>query len=775
MGVIETKDSKFSPGVLSMLPLFYVGWSDSVLSPSEMNMIHKQLDQLEFLTEEDRTYLVKWTDPTDPPSPEIFRNWIQAIRTHAAKIEDSKKTSLVNLGLELAQASIGYNKEEIWKSPKTKLALEEMGTALGVTTLNSQQLLLGKVQNDSIQVEEKNLGFSDKDMLAILDGDNKDINDRMRKLLRDPAFSNKPVKNKEEYRLEILRQCRELATQGLSGYAFPKEYGGSAKYGEHIAVFEMLGFHDISLTIKFGVQFGLFGGAVMGLGTEKHHKKYVQSLIKTDLLGCFAMTETGHGSNVKGLETTITYDSKSDELIVHTPHDKASKEYIGNALHSTMAAVFGQLIVDGESQGVHCVLVTVRDENGKETPGVRVKDCGYKMGLNGVDNGMFWFDQVRVPRENLLDRFGTINDSGEYESKIVNPNKRFFTMLGALITGRVSVGLAGISASKSALTIAIKYGLQRRQFAPKDGMPETILMDYPSHQHRLLPKLAKTYAYHFALQALAVELVETPRDGDFRKVETKAAGLKALATWHTTETIQECREACGGKGYLDENRLSDLKADTDIFTTFEGDNTVLLQLVAKGVLTEFQRSLSENSFYGVIKFLSSRLSHRIIEISPAYANNTSTEHLLDPKFHAHAFKYRKEKLVLTVSQRMRSYLGQRINPNDAYMRCQMHMLELAKAYTEELVLEEFHKAIEKVENAELKSALHNLAALYALQTIQDIKGFYLENEYFEGNKTKAIRRMIAKLNRDLRPMAGTLVDAFGIPEELLGAQIVLYN
>jgi len=775
MAVIESKKTNFSPGVLSMLPLFYVGWSDSVLSPSEMKMIHKQLDQLEFLTEEDRSYLIKWTDPTDPPSPEIFKSWILAIRNHSENIDDSKKTSLVNLGLELAKASIGYNKEEIWKSPQTRKALEEMEMALGVGTLTSQQLLLGKVQNEEVDIEEKTIDFSAEDMLDVLDGNNKAINNRMRKLLRDPAFANKGIKNKEAYRLEILRQCRELAKQGLSGYAFPVEYGGFAKYGEHVAVFEMLGYHDISLTIKFGVQFGLFGGAVMGLGTEKHHRKYVEPLIKTDLLGCFAMTETGHGSNVKGLETTIHYDSSTDELIVHTPHEKASKEYIGNALHSSMAAVFGQLIVNGENQGVHCVLVNVKDEKGDTSPGVRVKDCGYKMGLNGVDNGMFWFDQVRVPRENLLDRFGTINDAGEYESTIVNPNRRFFTMLGALITGRVSVGLAGISAAKSALTIAIKYGLQRRQFAPKDGMPETILMDYPSHQHRLLPKLAKTYAYHFALQALAVELVETPRDGDFRKVETKAAGLKALATWHTTETIQECREACGGKGYLDENRLSDLKADTDIFTTFEGDNTVLLQLVAKGVLTEFQKSLSESNFYGVIKFLSSKLSQTIIEISPAYAGNTSTEHLLDPKFHAHAFKYRKEKLLITVSQRMRKYLGQRINPNDAYMRCQMHMLELAKAYTEELSLEEFQKAIDKVENPAVKEVLHKLSALYALQTIQDQKGFYLENEYLGGNKTKAIRRMIAKLNQELRPMAGTLVDSFGIPEELLGAQIVLYN
>ncbi len=773
MSNITTKKAKFSPGVLSMLPMFYVGWSDSVLSPSEMELIHKQLNQLDFLTEEDRKYLIKWTDPKDPPSPEVFKEWVREIKAYANNIEESKKTSLVNLGIELATSSIGYQAEEIWKSPKTKTALLEIESALGVNGQNSQQLLLNKVGQQT-EIEDESY-FDPEIMLDVLDGKNKEINERMRKLLRDPAFAYSTVKNKDEYRLEILRQTKELAKQGLSGYAFPKEYGGGSKIGEHIAVFEMLGLHDLSLTVKFGVQFGLFGGAILGLGTEKHHREYIEPMIKTDLLGCFAMTETGHGSNVRGLETTAHYNKEKDTFIIKTPHENASKEYIGNALHSQMAAVFCQLIVNDENHGVHCILVPIRDKQGSLLPGIRVKDCGYKMGLNGVDNGMLWFDDVEVPKENLLNRFGDVDVNGQYVSEISNPSKRFFTMLGALITGRVSVGLAGVSASKSALTIAIKYGLKRRQFAPKEGAAETILMDYPSHQERLLPRLAKTYAYHFALQDLAEEMVNTGRDGDFRKVETKAAGLKSLATWHTTDTIQECREACGGKGYLDENRLSNLKADTDIFTTFEGDNTVLMQLVAKGVLTEFRKSFSENNFFAVMKYLSERFSKKLIELNPSYANNTSASHLLDPRFYAHAFRYREEKLTLSISTRMRKYLGQRIDPNDAFLKCQLHMIELGAAYSERLALTSFQAAIEKVDNARTKEVLEKLCQLYALSIIQQEKGFFLENEYLGSSKTKAIRRMIAKLNQELRPLAGLLVDSFGIPEELLGANIVLYN
>ncbi|PWG73801.1 acyl-CoA oxidase, partial [Enterococcus hirae] len=78
-------------------------------------------------------------------------------------------------------------------------------------------------------------------------------------------------------------------------------------------------------------------------------------------------------------------------------------------------------------------------------------------------------------------------------------------------------------------------------------------------------------------------------DKDRREVEAVAAGLKAFATWHATDTIQTCREACGGQGYLAVNRFAALKADTEVFTTFEGDNIVLQQLLAKGLLTDYKK------------------------------------------------------------------------------------------------------------------------------------------------------------------------------------------
>src|SRR4051812_34338580 len=327
------------------------------------------------------------------------------------------------------------------------------------------------------------------------------------------------------------------------------------------------------------------------------------------------MTETGHGSNVQALRTTATYEDGA--FVVHTPDDDARKDYIGNAARDgRMAVVFAQLIAGGAARGVHALLVPIRDAHGEPAPGVRLEDCGAKLGLNGVDNGRIWFDHVRVPRENLLDRYAPVSEDGTYFSRIENPTKRFFTMLGTMIQGRVSVSGASISSSKVALTIAVRRALERRQF----GEAEALLMDYRTHQRRLLPALATTYALSFAQQRLVDELhaVFTTESSDRkrRELETLAAGVKAVATWHASETIQSCREACGGARYLRPSRFATLKADTDGFTPFEGDNTVLLQLAAKNLLPDYKDAFGALAPLARAQFVASQALGALAERTP---------------------------------------------------------------------------------------------------------------------------------------------------------------
>src|SRR3954470_15055027 len=380
-------------------------------------------------------------------------------------------------------------------------------------------------------------------LTSLLDGTYVEIRNLTRKRLVEHAAILQDARelSTADFRERVLQVVKELASTGQTGMGFPAEHGGGGDIGASIAAFETMAFGDLSVLVKVGVQFGLFGGAILQLGTKKHHDAYLAPLVRAELMGCFAMTETGHGSNVQALGTAARYDVDSGEFVLTTPDDLSRKDYIGNAAaHAQMAVVFAQLVIGGASEGVHAFVVPIRDEQGNVLPGIRIEDDGAKIGLNGVDNGRIWFDGVRVPRDNLLNRFADVTEDGRYTSPIDNPDKRFFTMLGTLVQGRVCVSGAGINAAKVALTLAVRYAVRRRQFTATSPDEEQLLLDYGLHQRRLFPLLAENYALHFAQEELAhrtheVFSVPTGDDEDEqarRELESRAAGTKAFGTWH---------------------------------------------------------------------------------------------------------------------------------------------------------------------------------------------------------------------------------------------------
>ena len=164
------------------------------------------------------------------------------------------------------------------------------------------------------------------------------------------------------------------------------------------------------------------------------------------------------------------YEADSGEFVIDTPHEEARKDWIGNAaLHARSATVFARLIVRGEDHGVHALLVPIRSPEGDIVPGVEIEDRGAKVGLEGVDNGLIRFTGVRVPRTNLLDRFATVDEKGRYASPIPSADRRFFTMLGTLVAGRISIAAASVSAAKVGLTVALRWSTRRLQFGPSGG------------------------------------------------------------------------------------------------------------------------------------------------------------------------------------------------------------------------------------------------------------------------------------------------------------------
>ncbi len=625
------------------------------------------------------------------------------------------------------------------------------------------------------------------DLRALLDGHYREVRELVRTNLVEHAriLEDAEQMSRADFRERVKDVVVDMAGTGQTGMGFPEEYGGGGDIGASVAAFETLALGDLSVLVKVGVQFGLFGGAILQLGTKSHHDLYLADLIAGRTMGCFAMTETGHGSNVQALGTVARYDAETEEFVITTPDDASRKDYIGNAAaHAELAAVFAQLEVDGESHGVHAFVVRIR-RDGAVVDGVRIEDCGDKMGLDGVDNGRIWFDELRVPRTALLNQFAEVTPEGRYLSPIDNANRRFFTMLGTLVQGRVCVGGAGINAAKVALTIATRYADRRRQFEAGSTDEEELLLDYGMHQRRLIPLIAENYALHFAQEVVAGQLHDvfsgvTTDEQARRMLEARAAGTKALGTWHATRTIQECREACGGAGYLSENRFAALKADTDVFTTFEGDNHVLLQLVAKGLLTDYSSEFEDMDQFGMVRFVAGvavetvvertavhKLFQSIRDLLPGGDEWDQEAGLLDPNYQLAMLRFREEHMLGGVARRLKRGIDSGMSPGAVFSRVQDHVIATARVHTERLVLEAFVAKAASVPDGDTKVALNLLCDLYALTTIEADRAWFMEHGRLSSARSKAISREVSGLCRKIRPIAVDLVDAFGVPDAML--------
>jgi acyl-CoA oxidase len=636
-------------------------------------------------------------------------------------------------------------------------------------------------------VTPKTSRFDPAGLRRLLDGRYADVRDEIRTVMRRPEFAPVVALPTAEYRERVLDWARSLAAEGLTAPGFPERYGGRGDPGANVAGFETVALGDLSLLVKFGVQFGLWGGAVQQLGTERHHERYLRPTASLELPGCFAMTEAGHGSDVQQLRTTAAYDADASEFVLDTPDDEARKEYIGNAAcHGRVAAVFAQLVVAGENHGVHCLVVELRDEDGAIRDGIRIEDCGEKMGLNGVDNGRIWFDQVRVPREALLNRYGDVDADGVYSSPIESAGRRFFTMLGTLVQGRVCISGASVSAAKSALTIAVRYGLRRHQFGPEPGR-EVPILDYRTHQRRLMAPLAKTYALHFAQAELVDRFDGVMRDHEApererRELESLAAGMKATASWHAVHTIQTCRECCGGAGYMSVNRFAALRADTDIFTTFEGDNTVLMMLLAKGLLTDYAEHFGELNPVGTVTFVAGQavetvierlFARQIVQVIGDFVSRGDDDDLLAPEDQLALFEWREGHITAAAAQRFKRGLDEGHEPFEVFRAVQDHAVNAARAHMATVLLAAFQRAVAGCEDEGLRSVLKLLCDLYALADLESDRAFFMEHGRLSGPRCKAITREVNRLCNEARLRAAELVDAFGIPDEMLAAPIGL--
>lgn len=739
------------PELRPYLPLLYLAWADGDLGPSERALIQRHVEAQPWLKPRLREALQSWLDER-PPDAVSLAKLRSAIVDAVQTLSRRGQRSLAALAESMAALS-----------PETRATLESLQRELGVTPAALQ--LQAEVEPEAQRPVPT---FVPGRLQHLLDGRFAATREAARRFLAEPKHRALYGVDKERHRSQVFDWLRELADLGFGKLAFPGVTSDAAAgLGPFLATFETLGVGDLSLVVKFGVQFGLWGGSIYFLGSESQKQQYLPRVASLAAPGCFAMSEVGHGSNVADLETLARWDAEKQRFILHTPSESARKDWAGNAAwHARYATVFAQLEVGAERHGVHAFVVPIRSEAGDALPGVRIGDCGHKLGLNGVDNGRLWFDQVELPRDALLSRYAEVTERGEYRSPIESPSKRFFTMLGTLVGGRIAVASAGLSAAKLGLSVALRYASERRQFGATSA-PETLLIDYPSHQRRLIPLLATTYAFHFAIDGVRERFLALRPDDDTRELEAEVAGIKAGATWHATQTLQACREACGGQGYLAVNRIADARADADIFTTFEGDNTVLLQLLAKGLLTGFKKRFAEQ---GPVRMVAAQLRAAVVLTNPFTSRGTDAQTLRDAQHQLSILEYRETSLLQSAVRRVQKRLAGKGDPAKALNEVQEHLLALAQAHVDASTMRAFIAGIAKAEGAE-REVLERLRALYGLTLLEQHTAWFLENGVFEAARARSVRKLVPTLFDELRGDVVALTEAFGIPDVCLAAPI----
>lgn len=594
-------------------------------------------------------------------------------------------------------------------------------------------------------------------MHAFLFPDHRNLRAKVREFIStSPAFTKKPDLSEG---VKKQREWCQKACEALINERFVSLLDLKRDAYKYFAFFESLYLADASVAVKLSTHFNHFGVYVLNVGTERH-KKLLPDIDRGAIFGGFAMTELGHGSNVRELETTAWYDKASQEFVINTPSFAAQKFWAGNALTSTMAVVFARLFVDGEKQGVHAFVVPFRAANGAVLPGIEIVDCGLKQGLNGVDNGKIRFRDVRIPRENLLNRIGDVESTGEYTTTIPI-EKRFTFHIAELVVARmVTAGIAN-SLTTMGLNIALHYASNRAQFGtrPQD---EELLINYLSHQRRLFPHLATLYALTF-FTSHCKRQYDHRTEATLKEFHVLIAGLKVACTTGAREALQSARESCGGQGYLASNLISQLRVDADALLTHDGDNHVLLQQVAHGALGTLLNEMDAHRVKSTLTYIGKETASKIKEKNPIAIRQSSEVHLMNHEFHLAAFRYRESRQSYLLAKRLTQMTSRLKYPFfTAWNESTVEVNALAQAHIERVVLEQFVYAVDNLKVPELRRPLDMLVSLYALTRIE-ADSWFLSSGYISALKHDAVTKFINTLCTQLQPFALGLINAFKVP------------
>tara|TARA_A100001015_G_scaffold267936_1_gene318406 strand:- start:886 stop:2811 length:1926 start_codon:yes stop_codon:yes gene_type:complete len=594
--------------------------------------------------------------------------------------------------------------------------------------------------------------FNPTKMNNILDPYNRQNRKKLKNVFKNKIF-------KPKYNLS-LNEERDIAYDRLKMICDSRVVSVKDFWNNPTNIFsthEITGMCDGSLCTKLTVQFNLFGGTVLKLGTQKHHH-LLDKIDSLEAVGCFGLTELGYGNNAVEMETTAHYDNDSKNFIINTPSIKAQKYWITNgAVHAHYSVVFARLIKDNNDEGIHGFLVPIRDKELQVKENVKIWDMGYKIGLNGIDNAALWFNDVKVDKDSLLDANSQINSDNEFQSDIIDNSKRkrkrFIKLADQLLSGRVCIASMCLGSTKLTLNTTIKYAHSRLTVGEK-GLSDTPIMNYQLQINEIMPLVAKTYSYNFLLNYIQNRF-ENQSEDDYEEVSKLCCIIKPLISWHAENTATKCRERCGGQGFLAANRFGEAISGSHAGITAEGDNRVILQKVTKELLDDLNKS--DVMKYFIISKLPEKIQYFIHRINN-YGSYLSREWFLN------LFRLREEILLNRLAYRMNKNKKKIFN---TWMYRESNLIQdTAKAYGDKLAIEEFIKTINNLneENDELRIILSELYFVFVLSEVKNNAAFFLEENLITSSQYKVMKDLLNHYNYNISKVSYELIESFDIPK-----------
>ncbi|KAG2177304.1 hypothetical protein INT43_007961 [Umbelopsis isabellina] len=531
----------------------------------------------------------------------------------------------------------------------------------------------------------------------------------------------------------------------------------------------------------FSLHSSMFLPTLKNQTNDEQKKLFLEPALKHQIIGCYAQTELGHGSNVQGLETTATYIPESNEFEIHSPTLTSSKWWIGGlGKTATHAIVMARLILNGKDHGPHPFCVQIRSlEDHRPLKGITVGDIGPKFGFNTTDNGFIMFEHFRIPHISFLAGYAQVKPgSGEY---VRPPNAKL--SYGTMVYVRANIVMGVRFALAKAATIAIRYSAVRNQFVDatnprkwENKVVETAVLDYTMQRYRLLPIIAQAYACFFTgreMLRLYNENQKNMSSGNFSllaDLHASSSGLKSLCTTMAVQGIEDCRRACGGHGYSMFSGLGLFYQDYLPNVTWEGDNYVLTQQTARYLAKQFRGVAANKTSENELNFTSAYM-YDFLQNPSSQCPATQASDFLNPEILLGAFRFR----AASMTQKLVHALD---NQGKSWNSMTVEIARLSKAHAQLILLSNFVSGIQNARN-ELAStslaALKTMAMLFATHTIEQELADFLVSGYLTPEQASYVKEITLELLEKVRPDAVSLVDAFGLPDYYLHSALGRYD